>query len=57
MYFISGGGGFVFGSSLADVKSPSVGASGSLYGISVCSNVIRNNFMYYAGLVPKLVSY
>jgi membrane associated rhomboid family serine protease len=33
IYIISGGGGFVFGGSLSDIRTASVGASGSLYGI------------------------
>jgi membrane associated rhomboid family serine protease len=32
VYFASGVGGFIFGASLSDVRTPSVGASGSLYG-------------------------
>jgi membrane associated rhomboid family serine protease len=32
IYFISGAGGFIFGASLSDIRTVSVGASGSLYG-------------------------
>lgn len=35
IYMISGAGGFMFGASLSDIRSPSVGASGSLYGIII----------------------
>ncbi|KAI8923148.1 rhomboid family-domain-containing protein [Entophlyctis helioformis] len=36
IYIGSGVGGFVFGASLSDVRVPSVGASGSLYGMVAC---------------------
>jgi membrane associated rhomboid family serine protease len=36
IYFVSGFGGFVFGASFTSEKIPSVGASGSLYGLVGC---------------------
>ncbi|KAJ3306612.1 hypothetical protein HDV03_004741 [Kappamyces sp. JEL0829] len=36
IYFISGAGGFMFGAGLSDIQTPTVGASGSLYGMIAC---------------------
>ena len=32
VYFITGAGGFMLGGAFSDIRTPSVGASGSLYG-------------------------
>lgn len=41
IYMISGAGGFIFGAPLSDINSTSVGASGSLYGNDILTQVIK----------------
>lgn len=55
IYFAGGAGGFIFGAPLSDIRIPTVGSSGALYGTKMF--LYRNGSMSCARFVPKLEAY